>query len=394
MRIRQLVLYIHHATLLTPDERIEDGAVLTDHERIVAVGTSPQVPCPARAQSLDASGLILAPGLIDLQVNGGFGLDFTSTPAAIWEVGVQLPRYGVTTFLPTIITCPLETYGAAQAVWRDGPPPGYLGSTPVGLHFEGPFLNPSKRGAHNPAHLRLPDMNAIADWSQARGVRLVTLAPELPGALDLIRALRERGVVVSGGHSAADYDEARRGLDAGIGYGTHLFNAMPLLEHRAPGLAGALLADANAVVGTIPDGIHLHPAIVALIWKTKGPTHMNLVTDAMAALGMSPSRYRLGDFDVRADETSARLDDGRLAGSILSLDQAVCNLIRFTGCSLSDALSTVTTVPAKLLGLTDRGRVAVGSRADLTLLSRDLHAVATMVGGQMAWERDEKQRVN
>src|SRR5262249_21722540 len=154
------------------------------------------------------------------------------------------------------------------------------------------------------------------------GVRLVTLAPERPGALEVVRALRERGVLVSAGHSMADYDQARAALDAGVCYGTHLFNAMPALDHRAPGLAGALLTDERAVAGLIPDGIHVHPAVIQLIWRSKGPAQVNLVSDAMAALGNPPGRYRLGAFEVIVDQTSARLSDGRLAGSISSLDQA------------------------------------------------------------------------
>ena len=253
----------------------------------------------------------------------------------------------------------------------------------MGLHLEGPFLNPARRGAHNPAHLRAPDLQTITGWSVEQYVRLVTLAPELPGALDVIRALVGRGVVVSAGHSLATHAEALAGFEAGITCGTHLFNAMPPLEHRAPGLAGALLADERATVGLIPDGLHLHPSVVALAWQAKGARRVNLVTDAMAALGMPPGRYPLGDWEVTVDDTSARLADGRLAGSLLSLDQAVRNFIAFTGCSLSDALATVTTVPAHLLGLADRGQIAPGFIADLTLLTPDVHVAGTIVGGQI-----------
>jgi N-acetylglucosamine-6-phosphate deacetylase len=255
----------------------------------------------------------------------------------------------------------------------------------LGLHLEGPFLNPAKRGAHNLAHLRLPDVNAVAGWSPSNGVRLVTLAPELPGALDVVRVLREHGVAVSAGHSTATYEEARTGLEAGITYGTHLFNAMPPLEHRAPGLAAALLADPRAVAGLIPDGIHLHPAVVKLIWQSKGVAGVNIVTDAMGALGMPPGKYKLGDFEVTVDETSARLGDGRLAGSILSLDQAVRNFIAFTGCSLNEALETVTATPAKVLGLTERGQIAPGFVADMVLLTPDLRVVKTFANGKIGY---------
>ena len=382
------MLCIQHATLLTLGQRVDDSAVVVDGGQIVAVGRAHDNLCPPEAQPIDATGLTLVPGFIDLQLNGAFGFDFTANPATIWDVATRLPRFGVTSFLPTIITSPPETVSAARALLQKGPPPEFCGATPLGLHLEGPFLNPAKRGAHNPAHLRLPDVNAVADWSPSNGVRLVTLAPELPGALDVVRVLRERGVAVSAGHSMATYEEARAGLEAGITYSTHLFNAMPQLDHRAPGLAAALLADPRAVVGLIPDGIHLHPAIVKLIWQSKGVAGVNIVTDAMGALGMLPGKYKLGDFEVMVGENSARLSDGRLAGSILSLDQAVRNFIAFTGCSLNEALETVTATPAKVLGLTDRGQIAPGFVADMVLLTSDLRVVKTFVNGSRVTPTD------
>ena len=380
------MLYIHGAIQLGQQSDSGNSAVLIEREQIVALGSADEVRCPAGAERLDGSGLRLAPGFIDLQFNGAFGFDFTATPGSIWDVGAKLPRYGVTTFLPTIITAPLATISEAQSVLQAGPPAGYLGATPLGLHLEGPFLNPAKRGAHNAALMRRPTLPDVADWSPDKGVRLVTLAPELPGALEVTRALCERGVLISAGHSMADYDQARAGFEAGIAYGTHLFNAMPPLEHRAPGLAGALLAERRVIGGLIPDGIHLHPAIVELIWRSKGPEHVNLVTDAMAALGMPAGRYQLGSFEVTVDQHSARLNDGRLAGSILSLDQAVRNLIAYTNCTAEEAVATVTSVPGRALRLADRGRIGVGMRADLTLLSPDLRVCATIVAGQVAWQ--------
>lgn len=365
--------------VLLPEGQFAEATLQIEQGRIAQIrrGADPQA-------DMITDGWI-APGLIDLQLNGAFGLDFTADPAAIWDVAAHLPRYGVTSFLPTIITSPPETIAAAQTVLRAGPPPNFRGALPLGLHIEGPFLNPARCGAHLPAHLRLPDIQAVADWLPEYGVRLVTLAPELPGALDVICALRERGVVVSAGHSLATYEEAEKGFAAGIAYGTHLFNAMPPPENRAPGLVSALLMNEQVIVGLISDGVHLHPATIALAWRLKGAAKMNLVTDAMAALGMPPGTYRLGDMIVTVDETSARLSDGRLAGSLLSLDQAVRNLIAFTGCSLGEALATVTTVPAQLLGLTDRGQFVPGAAADLTLLASDLQVAATIIGGQVVW---------
>jgi N-acetylglucosamine-6-phosphate deacetylase len=381
------VLLIRNATVYTPDRRIDGGSVLLDGGTIAAVGTAADVAPPPGARVLDATDLVACPGLVELQFNGGFGHDFTADPARIWEVAAALPRYGVTAFLPTVITSPLETIAAAQQVVTRGRPDRFRGAAPLGLHIEGPFLNPQKKGAHNPRYLRAPDVGVVAGWSPATGVRLVTLAPELPGALPVVALLADRGVLVSAGHSAATFEQAKAGFDAGVRYGTHLFNAMPVLQHREPGLPGALLTDSRPTAGLIADGVHTHPAIVSLAWHALGPRRLNLVTDAMAALGMPPGTHRLGDFDVDVDASSARLADGTLAGSILSLDQALRNLIAMTGCSLQEALPTVTSTAAGAIRAdNERGRLAPGLAADVLLLSHDLRVRATIIGGEVVYD--------
>jgi len=380
--------FIDHATLYTPDDVIADGAILIDGSRIVACGPAAEVAAPASAAHIDAQGASVAPGFIDLQLNGALGDDFTQDPATIWRVAAQLPRWGCTAFLPTIITAPLATVTAAQTVLAAGPPPGWRGALPLGLHVEGPFLNPQKKGAHNPVHLRLPSLEHVAAWSPAQHVRLVTLAPELDGALAVITALAARGVVVSAGHSVATYAQAQAGFAAGAAYGTHIFNAMPTLAHREPGLPGALLTTPGQVVGLIPDGVHTHPAIVALVWRMKGAGGLTLVTDAMAALGMPPGKYMLGDQEVTVSERDARLPSGTLAGSVLALDEALRSLLRIAGCSLQEALPTITSTPAAVLGLADRGRLAPGAVADLVFLDDDLEVVRTLAAGEVVYERN------
>ena len=375
------MLAIRQATLLSPAARV-GVTVLLEDGRIVAVG-GPELTVPPEADVRDAAGLLLAPGFIDLQVNGGFGLDFTAAPETIWEVAAALPRFGVTSFLPTIITSPPATIRAAQRVLSEGPPPGWSGARPRGLHLEGPFLNPGKKGAHNPAYLRQPAAADVAGWSPETGVCLVTLAPELPGAGQAIAELARRGVVVSAGHSLATFDEANAGFDSGARYATHLFNAMPPLHHREPGLVAAALADPRVVVGLIPDGLHVHPALLRLVWQLLGPQRLNLVTDAMAAMGMAPGEYLLGDFAVTVDGDAARLADGTLAGCVLSLDAILRAFVGFTGASPAEVLPTVTATPARLLGLGQQlGRVAPDYDADLVLLTPDLRVVETFIGGQ------------
>ena len=381
------MICIQHATVYTPDEVIEDGMVLLADGRIQAIAPRHQIELPERVNCIDATGLHLVPGFIDLQLNGAIGLDFTSDPGSIWAVADYLPQTGVTSFLPTIITSPLTAVAAAQKVITNGPPKGFQGATPLGLHIEGPFLHPDKKGAHNPAHLQLPTAEKVADWTPENGVRLVTLAPELDGALAVAKLLAERGVVVSAGHSTANFAQATAGFDAGIRYGTHLFNAMSPLHHREPGLAGALLADERATIGLIVDGEHVHPELVKLVWQMVGNGRLTLVTDAMAALGMPPGRYALGDYEVIVDETTARLPSGTLAGSLLRMDTAVRNLITFTGCTLAEALPTVTRTPADLLGLPHKGRLAPTCDADLLLLTPDLEVHTTIIAGKILFQK-------
>jgi N-acetylglucosamine-6-phosphate deacetylase len=369
--------------LYTPAKKINHAAILVRGETIIALGREDDLSYPPNTQIVDAKGQILVPGFIDLQINGAFGMDFTSDPETIWQVGEGLTRFGVTSFLPTIVSSPPEAIQKVQEVLQKGPPNNYRGARVIGLHLEGPYLNPEKHGAHDPTYLRLPTLEVYDCWSPVNFVRMVTLAPELPGAISAIETLVKHGVVVCAGHSLASFDQAGTSIQSGIRYGTHLFNAMPPFDHRHPGLVGALLADKRLICGMIVDGIHLHPQTVNLAWQILGSQRTNLVTDAMAALGMPAGEYQLGGQKVFVDSSSARLADGTLAGSLLSLDQALRNLIAFTGCSLEDALSTVTQIPARLLRLdSSQGSLVVGAKADLVLLNPDLQVTGVWLNGQ------------
>ena len=382
------MLAITNTTIYTPTPDPHNTAVLIQNDHITQIAPTAELTIPPGTQIIDASGQILVPGYIDLQFNGAFGHDFTADPATIWPVSTKLPRFGVTSYLPTVITSPLENINYARHVLRSERPADFQGSEPLGLHIEGPFLNPKKKGAHNPVYIQPPNLTHIAGWSPEGGVRLVTLAPEMPGALPVIEALTARGVIVSAGHSMATYDQAIAGIAAGIRYGTHLFNAMTPVGHRQPGLPIALLTTPEAVVGLIPDGIHVHPGLIKLIWSAKGSAGLNLVSDAMAALGMPPGKYLLNEFEVTVTETDSRLADGTLAGSILPIDEAVRNLITYTSCTLPEALATVTTTPAQLLAIDhQRGRIAPGHIADLLLLTPDLQVAATIAAGNIVYQK-------
>jgi N-acetylglucosamine-6-phosphate deacetylase len=344
---------------------------------------------------VDCAGLVIAPGFIDLQCNGAGGVDITTEPDRILDVAAELPRFGVTSFLPTVVTAPASTRAAAIAAMTklNGQPidtgGGRRVATPLGLHFEGPMISRRHLGAHVPrfAAEAASMLAEIDDWASSGVVSLVTLAPELDGALDVVETLVAGGVVVSAGHTAmspADFAAAR---SAGLSYVTHLYNAMAPFGHRSPGPIGAVLADPSVTAGVICDGIHVDPVAVEMAWRSLGPHRMSLVSDAAPALGAPYGRYDIGGFEIVYDDTGVRTVDGVLAGSALELDRAVRNLMAYTGCSLVDALATVTSTPADLLGLADRGRIRVGASADLTIVDPTGNLHRTVVAGGTAWER-------
>jgi N-acetylglucosamine-6-phosphate deacetylase len=319
---------------------------------------------------------LVADGLIDLQINGAYGHDFTSDPESIWQVGRLLPQQGITSFLPTVITSSPDHVGAALAALKDRPD-GYVGAEPLGLHLEGPMLSPDRPGVHPTKLMQQPSLDLIEGWGM--GVSMVTLAPELAGAQQVISALTARGIVVSAGHSAATYEEARQGFAWGIKAVTHLFNAMEAFSHRAPGLVGATF-DSAAVAGLICDGIHVHPSVVRAAYRLLGPDRLFLVTDAIAAAGLGDGDFRLGDSAVAVIEGRATVGEDRLAGSTLTLDQAVRNLVSFTGCSPTEAIAMASKVPARLLGLEQRA-------GDVVVFDPDMAVVSTSIGGTTVWER-------
>jgi len=340
---------------------------------------------------IDCDGLVIAPGFIDLQCNGAIGVDITSEPDRIIDIAAALPRFGVTAFLPTVVTAPARTRAAAIAAMQRVRETNtqHPIATPLGLHFEGPMISRNHLGAHVPRFAADPGalLDEIETWASSGVVSLVTLAPELDGALAVVEKLATAGVVVSAGHTAmspADFTAAR---SAGLTYVTHLFNAMAPFGHRSPGPIGAVLADPSVTAGVICDGIHVDPTAVEMAWRALGPHRMSLVSDASPALGAPYGRFNIGGFEIIHDETGVRTVDGVLAGSALELDRAVRNLMAYTGCSLAEALATVTTTPADLLGLSDRGRIRVGARADLTIVDPAGHLHRTVVAGETSWNR-------
>ncbi len=291
-----------------------------------------------------------ASGFIDVQINGGWGHDFTADPSSIWEVGRHLPETGVTGFLPTIVSAPYDFVDAAIEVMRSGPPEGYDGAHPAGLHIEGPWISPDWKGAHNPDHLRLPDPGVAQRWAESGAVKMLTLAPELDRAFETAVILSDAGIVVSAGHSGADFETASRALDGPWSNVTHLFNQMSPFHHRSPGLVGAALLS-DRPCGVIVDGIHADPAAVRLAWELLGPERFVLATDAMQATGLGEGIYILGDREVFVGPEGPRIGRSILAGSTLTMDQAVANLHSWTTATEDQARACASINPARLLGL-------------------------------------------
>lgn len=380
-------LHLLHVDAFTPQGWVKDACISIAEGRITQILPYQKAQLSPEGQVIDCKGWIASPGWIELQINGAYGVDFAEEPHRIWEVATRLAEFGFTAFLPTIVTSPLSVFQQAMEVWKAGPPHGWKGAIPLGLHFEGPFLNPKKKGAHNPQFLQPPNPELVQEWERTNGVRLVTLAPELPGALELAQTLRERGIILAIGHSLATYEEAIAAFEQGFHYVTHLYNAMTPLEYRQPGLVGAILTHPEITVSLIADGIHVHPAMLRLAYQTRDPDHVVLVTDAMSALGMPPGQYPLGGKqEVFVDEHSARLSDGTLAGSILKPADALRNMMEYCGVSLEAILPCLTSTPARVLGLTNKGKLEVGADADLTLLDPQGDPAMTIVGGEVIYE--------
>lgn len=334
---------------------------------------------------------ILAPGLVDLQVNGFFGYDMVDADESGWHTVVRrLPETGVTAFLPTFITAPIEVQAAALRR-ADGLLPGLpAGSRVLGVHLEGPFLSERRRGAHNPEWLTDPTPDRLRRLLETGLVKLLTLAPERTGGLDAVRTLTGAGVLVSVGHSDATAEQVAQAADAGARKVTHLFNAQTGIDHRAPGVAAQALADPRLSAGLIVDLHHVAPLVCKLAFAA-APGRIVLVTDAASAAGMPPGRYELGGepIDLPAAGPPLRAD-GTLAGSALRLDAAIGNTVRI-GVEPVAAVDAATRIPADLIGRPDLGRIAPGAAADLVWLGPgdggDYRALATWVAGEKVFER-------
>ena len=362
-------------------------AVRVREGRIVEVGAGVEATPGERV--LDAGGRRLIPGLIDVHIHGAGGADvLDGSEAALRTVSQALARLGVTGFLGTSFVRPggnEHLVAAGEAVGRD-----LGGARLLGLHLEGPFLNPARRGGIPAENLYPPAPGALEEILELTrgGLRMMTIAPEVPGALELVAELGARGVVASFGHSDATYAQARAGIAAGIRHATHLYNAMRGLHHREPGPLVAL-QEAGASVQLIADDVHVSAPVVAFTRRVFGDDRVVLITDGMRTVGLPDGRYRFGDKEYESRDGAARYLDGTLIGTSLSLLQVMRRYREYTGCSLAEAVRAASLNPARVLGLEGRlGEVAPGRDADLVLLDDDDSVRATLVGGRVVYRKE------
>lgn len=382
-------LLISNCRLYDSVQANADGWVLVEDGTIEQLGRGQTVP---QADSeLDAGGRLLAPGFIDVHIQGAGGADvLDATPEALATIAKTCARCGVTSYLATTVYKPdqdnrhLEV--VSECIGHD------LGGARLrGTHLEGPFISPKKRGMIQPNCLTNPSPSALDAILSKTGdsLAMMTAAPELSGGLDLVRALVDRGVVASLGHTSATYEETLGGFDAGINHVTHLFNAMPSLHHRDPGPLGAIFERPDVTVQVIADGVHLHPSVVRLVFAAVGPGRFVTITDGMQALGLPDGHYTYNDIPYEARDGAARYKDGTLIGTAVGLNRILARLVQFTGCSTATAIRTVTENAAAVLGLDGRtGSIKVGYDADLVLLEEDLSVHTTIVAGRVIYQNN------
>jgi N-acetylglucosamine-6-phosphate deacetylase len=371
--------------VVTDYEVWPEGSVLLEGGYIREVSPDDSLPAEEVHEYEDS---LLLPGFVDLQVNGAFGVDVATEPSRVAELSEKLLSTGTTAYLPTIISSPESLY--EEVLPRLAAQAGGPGAEVLGVHLEGPFINLRKRGAHAAAHVVPPDPGLLVRLLDLAPVRMITVAPELEGSEELMALAASRGVAVSAGHSDAPFELAYEAFDGSVAGVTHLFNAMSAMHHREPGLPGAAFAHPRVACGLIADGLHVHPEMVGLTFRMLGPDRLCLTTDAIAAAGMGDGEYHLATRTVYVGGGTPRLGSGEIAGSVLTMNEALRNILAFTGCTLPEAARMTSTAPARLIGEGRRkGRLTPGYDADVTVLAPDLSVEAVWRGGERVYEKSE-----
>jgi len=364
-----------------------EGVVVVEGSKIREVSTEDV----EKGEVINMTGCIVAPGFVDIHVHGGGGYDVMDpSPGALDGLSMFLAQGGVTSFLPTTYTAPREAILEATRGVRGAMEKGTKGAKVLGLHMEGPYISPERCGAQNRDHVSKPDIGELdeVDGESGDNLRVITMAPEVKGALEAITWLNSKGKTAAAGHTDATYDEAVAAFDAGISHVSHLFNGMRPFHHREPGVVGAALGDGRVTVELIADGFHVHPTALKMAVRLKGAESTALVSDSMAPAGMSDGEYDFGELKISVKEGRSLLESGRLAGSTIRLCDAVRSMVELADSPIAKAVEMATSTPARIVGVDDRkGSLVPGMDADITVLDRDLSVMLTMVEGRIVHRR-------
>ena len=385
---------IHAGRILTPEEEISDGIILVEGSRIAALGHRDEIRVPPDALDYVAAEMTVVPGFVDVHIHGAGGHDVMEANArSLDRIAATVARYGTTSLVATTVTAPIEETchsleGIARYIRSHEKPKepqenSRLAAEFLGIHLEGPFISKARRGVHPPDAIARPSVEVLQQFLDAADglVKMVTIAPEIPGAQALIEYAVAAKIVAAIGHTDADYDQARAAIQAGARHAVHMFNAMRPFTHRDPGVVGAILTDPEITAEVIADGVHVAGPAIQVLLGCKGFDAVLLASDGIAATGMPDGNYRLGNFEVTVNDGVARNSEGKLAGSTLTLDRAVRFVVAL-GVPLKEAVRMATVLPARRLGLAGKkGIIAVGADADLVALTPDLRVAGVMTRG-------------
>jgi len=386
-------IIIINGTIITPFHLFSGKAIIVEKEKILEIKNEEEINniILNGAEVIEGKDKYIAPGYIDIHVHGGGGSDVMDGDyEAINQIAITHSHFGTTSFLPTTMTMSKDKIIRSLRSICEAVKKGTAGAEILGIHMEGPYINPEKKGAQKEEDIKKISIEEFLEFNQASGnlIRLVTIAPEMPGAIGLIKYLYKQGIIASAGHTNATYAQVQAGIQAGLSHVTHTFNAMRELHHREPGVVGAALISPELTVEVIADGIHIHPVVIKILIKAREGEKIVLITDAMKAAGLKEGTYDLGGQEVTVNKGQARLKDGTLAGSVLTMDKAVKNMVSKVVVPLPKAIQMASFNPARSIGIDDKkGSLEPGKDADIVILNKNLETELTIVAGKIVYRR-------